>query len=73
MKRFDPGGIPEGADAITRLDPAQPPAAMARLCLAAVGLGAAYAAGSESAASDERKADPDHLRDSRSSRHIGRA
>jgi len=72
MKRFDPsGGIPEGADAITRLDPRRPRAAMARLSVSA--LDAAYGAGWEFAASNERTAHADRFNDWQSTRDTGRA
>jgi hypothetical protein len=71
MKRFDPsGGIPEGADAITRLEPLQPPA-VARPRVAA--FGASYAAWSQAGASNACTADLDPLSDSRSTRNTGRA
>ena len=72
MQRFDPsGGISEGAYAITRLDQAQPPAAMAQLSAAA--LGAAYAAIPGAVASDARKAHGTRFKPSRSTRNTGHA
>jgi hypothetical protein len=70
MKRFDPSsGIPEGADAITRLDPPRPAAAMARLRVAAFDV----SSGAGSAASNQRTAHADRFRDSRSTLDTGRA
>jgi len=70
MKRFDPsGGISEGAYAITRLDQAQPQAAMAQSSAAA--LGAAYAA--EPGAVTADKAHRASFKHSRSTRNTGRA
>jgi hypothetical protein len=70
MKRFDPsGGISEGADAITRLDQAQPLVAMAQLSAAA--LGAANAPEPGAVASDKRKAHGASFKHSRSTRNTG--
>ena len=72
MKRFDPsGGISEGAYAITRLDQAQPQAAMAQSSAAA--LGAAYAAEPGAVTADKRKAHRASFKHSRSTRNTGRA
>jgi len=72
MKRFDPsGGISQGASAITRLDQAQPPTAMAQL--SDIALGAAYAAEPGAVASDERKAHGARSKHSRSTRNTGHA